>query len=308
MRASTPWPMPSGPSPMPASAALSTRREARLPRRRRRQNWFLGHRHHHRRPAAISRGPDSPGQASYRDRADFEAAVDKLAALPADYRILSIHYELEGRAIPDERQPADWRSFAAEEKGIDLIVGRHPHVAQGVELDGKSLIFYGLGNFLHPGTAEMTRFGMCRDYGLMAKVHLARIDGAWTRRGDRGDPARQYPSPARAIRGEECRKSYLCAQSSVRRPDDDSRREGRALYPAVRRLGALLRRRRRASAARSARSARIGCRRLSSRTSRLPRNSPTRARTSHSTAGPPPPSVALRPAPKARGTPRRSRW
>jgi poly-gamma-glutamate synthesis protein (capsule biosynthesis protein) len=124
-------------------------------------------------------GPNKPGQASYRDRPDFEAAVDKLAALPANYRILSIHYGLEGRVEPDERQLADWRGFAAEQKGIDLIVGHHPHVAQGVELNGKSLIFYGLGNFLHPGTAEMTRFGLCRDYGVMAKVHLARIDGAW---------------------------------------------------------------------------------------------------------------------------------
>ncbi len=105
--------------------------------------------------------------------------VDKLAALPADYRILSIHYGLEGRVVPDDRQLADWREFAAREKGIDLIVGHHPHVAQGVEIDDKSLIFYGLGNFLHPGTAEMTRFGICRDYGLMAKVHLARIDGTW---------------------------------------------------------------------------------------------------------------------------------
>lgn len=124
-------------------------------------------------------GPSKPGQASYRDRPDFEATVDKLVAMPADYRILSIHYGLEGRVEPDERQRADWRSFAAEQKNIDLILGHHPHVVQGVELDGKSLIFYGLGNFLHPGTAEMSRFGICRDYGLMAKVHLARIDGAW---------------------------------------------------------------------------------------------------------------------------------
>jgi poly-gamma-glutamate capsule biosynthesis protein CapA/YwtB (metallophosphatase superfamily) len=124
-------------------------------------------------------GPDSPGQAAYRDRPDFEATVTKLLALPADYRILSIHYGLEGRVIPDERQLADWRTYAAEQEGIDLIVGHHPHVAQGVELNGKSLIFYGLGNFLHPGTAELTRFGLCRDYGLMAKVHLARIDGTW---------------------------------------------------------------------------------------------------------------------------------
>jgi len=124
-------------------------------------------------------GPNKPGQASYRDRPDFEAAVDKLVAMPADYRILSIHYGLEGRVEPDERQLQDWRGFAAEQKNIDLIVGHHPHVALGVELNGKSLIFYGLGNFLHPGTAELTRFGLCRDYGVMAKVHLARIDGAW---------------------------------------------------------------------------------------------------------------------------------
>jgi poly-gamma-glutamate synthesis protein (capsule biosynthesis protein) len=124
-------------------------------------------------------GAAKAGQASYRDRADFEATVEKLIALPADYRILSIHYGLEGRVEPDERQLADWRGFAAGEKGVDLVLGHHPHVVQGVELNGKSLIFYGLGNFLHPGTAEMQRFGICRDYGLMAKVHLARLDGAW---------------------------------------------------------------------------------------------------------------------------------
>jgi poly-gamma-glutamate capsule biosynthesis protein CapA/YwtB (metallophosphatase superfamily) len=119
------------------------------------------------------------GQASYRSRPDFEAVVNKLVALPADYRILSIHYGIEGRVVPDERQIAEWRDYAAGEKGIDLILGHHSHVTQGVELDGKSLIFYGLGNFLYPGTTDMTRFGPCRDYGLMAKVHLARIDGAW---------------------------------------------------------------------------------------------------------------------------------
>jgi capsule synthesis protein PGA_cap len=124
-------------------------------------------------------GPKKPGQASYRDRPDFEAVVEQLTGMKADYRILSIHYGLEGRVVPDERQLADWRGFAAETKNIDLILGHHPHVVQGVELNGKSLIFYGLGNFLHPGTAEMTRFGLCRDYGLMAKVHLAKLDGAW---------------------------------------------------------------------------------------------------------------------------------
>lgn len=122
-------------------------------------------------------GPKKPGQASYRNRLDFETVVDRLATMKAGYRILSIHYGVEGRVVPDDRQLTEWRGFAAELKGIDLIAGHHPHVAQGVEMNGKSLIFYGLGNFMHPGTAEMTRFGMCRDYGLMAKVHLVREGG-----------------------------------------------------------------------------------------------------------------------------------
>ena len=125
-------------------------------------------------------GEGKPGQAAYRRREDFEIVVNRLRELPADYRILSIHYGLEGRVVPDKRQRDDWREFAAREKGINLIVGHHPHVAQGVERVGDSFIFYGLGNFLHPGTAEMKRFGLCRDYGLMAKVHLARSGEGWT--------------------------------------------------------------------------------------------------------------------------------
>ena len=59
--------------------------------------------------------------------------------------------------------------------GIDLIVGHHAHVVRGVEMTPNgSLIFYGLGNFLHLGTANMTSSGICRDYGLLARVHLRR--------------------------------------------------------------------------------------------------------------------------------------
>ena len=130
--------------------------------------------------AAHRAGQGKPGQAAYRNQKDFEIVVNRLRELPADYRILSVHYGLEGRVVPDARQRADWRDYAARKMGIDLIVGHHPHVAQGVERVGNSVIFYGLGNFLHPGTAKMKRFGLCRDYGLMAKVHLAKEEGAWT--------------------------------------------------------------------------------------------------------------------------------
>jgi len=124
-------------------------------------------------------GPNKAGQASYTDRPDFTAVVDKLAGMRADYRILSIHYGADGSVAPDERQLADWRKFAAGEKNIDLIVGHHPDGAQAVALDGTSLIFYGLGNFLEPGMADPARLGMCRDYGLMAKVHLVRAGKSW---------------------------------------------------------------------------------------------------------------------------------
>jgi capsule synthesis protein PGA_cap len=124
-------------------------------------------------------GPSTAGQASYGDRGDFAAVVNKLLALPTDYRILSINYGVEGHVMPDDRQRNDWRKFAGEEKGIDLIVGHHAHVAQGVQLDGKSLIFYSLGNFLHPGADDTSGLGLCRDYGVMAKVHLARSGGVW---------------------------------------------------------------------------------------------------------------------------------
>jgi len=124
-------------------------------------------------------GPNKAGQASYTDRPDFTAVVGKLAGMPADYRILSIHYGSDGSLAPDERQLADWQKFAAGEKNIDLIVGHHPDGAQAVALDGTSLIFYGLGTLIEPGTADPARLGICRDYGLMAKVHLARAGKSW---------------------------------------------------------------------------------------------------------------------------------
>ena len=122
-------------------------------------------------------GPAKPGQIAYRFDDDFAEIRKRLVATPADYRILSIHYGIEGQVRTDARQVSDWRRKAAQRDGIDLIVGHHAHVTRGVEIAGNSLIFYGLGNFLHHGTANMTQKGICRDYGLMARVHLREASG-----------------------------------------------------------------------------------------------------------------------------------
>ncbi len=117
-------------------------------------------------------GPHKPGQSAYRFDDDYAEVRRRLVGTTADYRILSIHYGEEGRVRADAKQFADFRERAAKTDGIDLIVGHHAHVVRGVEIAGKSLIFYGLGNFLHQGTADITRKGICRDWGLMARVHL----------------------------------------------------------------------------------------------------------------------------------------
>ena len=141
----------------------------------------------------------------------------------------------------------------------------------------------------------------------MAKVHLARIDGAWRVEAIEAIPLAEYANQARALRGEEGRDPYLCAQPSRRR----SRRrakgakgvrftpqsDGSGLYCAD---GA------------AALGGKIGtlCQRLAAggraRQADRRARSRKRARTSPSTAGPPLSSAALPPRRKDAATPRRS--
>lgn len=64
----------------------------------------------------------------------------------ADLVILLIHWGLEGYAYPSPSQ----RIIASEliNAGVDVILGHHPHVLQGVEKFGDTLVCYSLGNFV----------------------------------------------------------------------------------------------------------------------------------------------------------------
>ena len=119
-------------------------------------------------------GKNKPGQMAYRFDDDFRDVLARLTATLADYRMLSVHYGVEGQVRTDRRQVKDWRKIAVLDKGVDLVIGHHAHVVRAVERAGDSVIFYGLGNFIHHGTANMTAKGICKDYGLMARVHLKR--------------------------------------------------------------------------------------------------------------------------------------
>lgn len=125
-----------------------------------------GHGHHR---ATTTR----PGQLSYRASEDFDLVTQNLAASSAAYKILSVHFGVEMSVEPTFDQIRNARDIAVRGRGIDLVAGHHAHVVQPIEMVDGRLIFYGLGNFLHLGTQDMSRAGMCRDFGIVARVHLA---------------------------------------------------------------------------------------------------------------------------------------
>ncbi|MCF6335434.1 MAG: CapA family protein [Spirochaetales bacterium] len=72
---------------------------------------------------------------------------------PDSFDILMVHGGVEWTSTPTEKQKRIYRSYI--EAGIDLILGSHPHVLQGMEVWKKGLIAYSLGNFVFPGMGSM---------------------------------------------------------------------------------------------------------------------------------------------------------
>ncbi|MCH9765293.1 MAG: CapA family protein [Alphaproteobacteria bacterium] len=120
--------------------------------------------------------PARPGHLAYRSTQDFSDVLAALRAIEGGYRMLSVHYGEEGQVYPSRRDVQRLRDLAVRGADIDLVIGHHAHVARGIQRIDDKLIFYGLGNFLHPGMQDMARFDRCRDFGLVARVHLGRVD------------------------------------------------------------------------------------------------------------------------------------
>lgn len=77
---------------------------------------------------------------------------EKLAAIVREYKaksdlvIFFPHWGIEYQAKPSKAQ-TDLARFMID-SGVDLIIGSHPHVAQGLEIYKNHLIIYSLGNFI----------------------------------------------------------------------------------------------------------------------------------------------------------------
>lgn len=102
---------------------------------------------------------------------DIEDEIKKLRN--CDFKIAYVHwgYEFINKPNIEQRQMAHW----LVDIGIDIVIGMHPHVAQGSEIYKNKHIFYSLGNSVFNMSWEPTK------YGLLVNVDLSeKIEKVWT--------------------------------------------------------------------------------------------------------------------------------
>ena len=139
--------------------------------------------------------PGRPGLASGYDEARAVDAV-RAAHAAADWVVVQVHWGTERANCPDAGQ----RRLATllTDAGADLIIGHHPHVLQGIERRGETLIAYSLGNFVWYHDRSPSNLT-----GVL-EVELPALDGPGWRLhpaviGDDGSPHRVAGDAAAAI-------------------------------------------------------------------------------------------------------------
>nr|WP_232224598.1 CapA family protein [Leptospira fainei] len=68
------------------------------------------------------------------------------AILEKGFRIVSLHWGVEYSPLPTKEQRDQARLLLGN--GVQVIVGHHPHIPQGIERIGGGIVFYSLGNLI----------------------------------------------------------------------------------------------------------------------------------------------------------------
>lgn len=86
----------------------------------------------------------------------------------ADLKIISIHHGEEFIHVPSKRTVKNFRKLI--DGGADIIIGHHPHVAQGIEYYKSGVIFYSLGNYAMGTLSKRHREHNAKLYSFIGKI------------------------------------------------------------------------------------------------------------------------------------------
>jgi hypothetical protein len=110
---------------------------------------------------------DTPGSARMTTKT-LKADIKAARKAGADVVVVFPHWGVEYRAAPSAAQRALGK--AAIDAGADLVIGNHPHWAEGMEVYKGKPIWYALGNFVFDQTwSEYTMEGMTLELTFRGK-------------------------------------------------------------------------------------------------------------------------------------------
>lgn len=95
---------------------------------------------------------------NYMNRRSVKAAIGRAEDRGADFIIALPHWGEEYSLEPDSTQ-IRWAEWLAA-KGVDAVIGTHPHVIQNITAIGKVPVFFSIGNSISNMSARNTRLGL----------------------------------------------------------------------------------------------------------------------------------------------------
>ena len=113
-----------------------------------------------------------PNIVNYIDTTIISKDIEASKTLNPDAIIACMHWGIEYQSLPDKEQK--FLTYWLLQKGVNHIIGCHPHVVQPIEVredsltNEKHLVVYSLGNYISNMSARRT------DGGLMVKMELVK--------------------------------------------------------------------------------------------------------------------------------------
>ena len=127
-----------------------------------------------------------------------------------DLLIVFVHWGDEYADDPGAHQRKAAKALI--DRGVDLVVGHHPHVLQGIERHGRGAIAYSMGNFLFENTNALPRLtGVLRArFDARRCLETLTFHPAYIKR----DPSK-HPAPATGGIGKQVRARMTALSESL---------------------------------------------------------------------------------------------